>query len=283
MICLDQNCGRLIVLRGAATRVERALLSRIALVGLLAVLAACDGSAHASGAARPPFVGDDLRQYYPNLARSQTQYLEGDDSVPTPPRVSVVWFESKDQSTFLRYNTDPRSAQARCSYDELAWSTDGYLRYMRTVTDCARPRTEIVYEVPIVYLPQHWDGHPWRDDGQSVARYSIDGRLRCIGITAWTAQVLGVEQVAPGDAQLHWRTTQSTTWVTGDVQGGCTAGGVLHWQEDYWLTGHLPDGTRRSNGLRRTAGGNQDDRADTWDVRMTRWTPLPSRIGSPGP
>lgn len=245
---------------------------------LVAVLAAC-GAAPAPPPRKPPppFVNEDLRLYYPNVDRYKTMYLEGDNYWPNGPRATVLWFEPLDRQTFRVYNTPPNSVRARCGYDELAWRDDGYLRYTRTVVACGPQRTEIVYDEPIVFLPQRWNGQPWRVDGRSSARYSVDGMLGCRGTNVWTAEVLGVEQIPPGDVDLHWRTTQTTTWTTGDVKGGCFAGAVTRWQEDYWLTGKLPGprGTRDGRGLQLTVGGNLDKRDDNWDIRMARWVPLP--------
>jgi hypothetical protein len=258
----------------------------VAACAIAVVAGACAGTgaptsraraAPAREGAHAPFVGEDLRDYYPNLSRYTSYYLEGDDYTPGQPRLSVLWFEPRDQQTFRVYNSPPASAQARCGYDDLSWWGDGYLRYVRTVTACDAPRTEIVYDAPIIFLPDRWDGRPWRLDGRSSARYSIDGRPRCQGTNAWTAEIVGVEQVAPGDVELHWRTTQTTTWATGDVRGGCYAGFVTRWREDYWLTGQLTDpaGDHRGKGLRRTAGGNLDVHNATWDIRIARWMPLP--------
>lgn len=229
-------------------------------------------------AARPPFVGEDLRDYYPDLARYTTQYLDGDNFTATGPRPSVLWFERQDGETFRVYNSHPGSEQSRCNYDDLSWWKDGFLRYVRTVVACGTRRTEIVYDSPIIFLPRVWDGRPWSLDGRSGAQFFVNGRLRCEGTNAWTAQILGLEELAPGDFQLHWRTTQTTAWATGDVLGGCYAGTVTHWREDYWLTTRLPDprGAARGKGLARTMGGNLDLPDQSWDVRMARWVPLPT-------
>jgi hypothetical protein len=244
---------------------------------LLVLSAACSGAGSSKGPSRPPFVGEDLRYYYPGINRYQTQYLQGDDYWNGGPRLAVLWFERRDQRMYRVYNYPPGSPQARCGYDELTWTDEGYLRYSRTVTECGPQPTELVYDPPITYLPQYWHGRPWSQSGQSVARYSIGGRLRCVGIANWTNEVLGVDRIAPGDPELHARLSQTTTWVTGDVTGSCFANTVLNWREDYWLTAHLPDpdGVPRGNGLHRTVGGNLDSNRDYWDIRIARWAPLP--------
>lgn len=270
-------------MREQLTRALVALTRRVTTACTIGMVVASCGSTHAPAPATPrpvahaPFVGEDLGDYYPNLARYTTQYLEGDNYRPDGPRLSVLWFERQDRQAFRVYNSAPTSAQARCGYDELSWSRDGYLRYVRTVAACGQQRTEIAYEQPIVFLPQRWDGRPWRLDGRSAARYYIDGQLHCEGTNAWTAEVLGVEETSPGNADLHWRTTQTTTWTTGDVRGGCYAGSVTRWREDYWLTGRLPDpaGVRQGKGLQHTVGGNLDKPDQAWDIRMARWVPLP--------
>lgn len=246
---------------------------------LVLVLAACaSGPPPAATRSAPaPFVGQDLRDYYPDLARYTTQYLEGDNYGPGGPRFSVLWFERQDDQTFRIYNSDPTSADARCNYDELSWWKDGLLRYVRTVTACRKPTTTIEYDPPIIFLPQQWTGRPWRLNGQSTARSFVDGVLRCQGTNAWVAQIVGVEQGLPGDVELHWSTTQTTTWTSGSVPGLCYKGGVTHWREDYWLTARLadPGGVRQGKALWRTMGGNLDRPDLGWDIRMARWAPLP--------
>jgi len=267
-------------LQGALARTIAALTRGATSAGMVGLVMTSCASPPSSAAKAPAlFVGQDLRGYYPNLARYRTQYLEGDSYRPDPSHLSVLWFERQDQQTFLVYNSPPDSPQARCRYDELSWWEDGYLRYIQTADACGPRRTEIVYDAPIIFLPRRWDGQPWHLDGQSGARYYVDGTLRCVGTNRWTAEILGVEQVAQADSDLHWRTTQTTTWSTGDVSGGCYTGTVTHWQEDYWLTGRLldPSGARHGKGVQRTMGGNLDEHDQTWDIRMARWVPLPGR------
>jgi hypothetical protein len=265
---------------------RRVTVACLALLVLLGVTAGGTGGTTAVLADAGPaaaFAGADLRAYYPNLDRYQTQYLEGRNYVPHPdaPDRAVLWFERQDQWTWRMYNWAPEDPGRRCHYDQLSWWDDGYLRYVRTVDGavdgCGSQRTEIVYDPPIIFLPTVWSGQPWRLDGTSTARYLVDGQRRCEGTTSWTAEIPGVEQIAPGEAGLHWRTTQTTAWTTGDVVGGCYAGYATRWQEDYWLTNQLPDlgGVRQARGLKRTKGGNLDAPATGWDIWMDRWAALP--------
>lgn len=224
------------------------------------------------------FVRQDLSSYYPGLGL-RGDYLQGQNSVTSPPSPSVLWFERQDRYTFLQYNSRPGSAQSRCNADQLSWWPDGYLRYVKTTNACGSHPNVIDFSgAPIVFLPRTWDGNPWQLSGSSPAVYSVDGVVRCTGTTAWMAQILGVEEISPGELALHWRTTQSTRWATGDVQGGCFAGTTLRWQEDYWFTRQLPgprSGPGHRLGLKRARGGNLDVATGQWDIWMNRWASLP--------
>jgi hypothetical protein len=251
-----------------------------------ATIASGDAGVDERSAAVPSFVGEDLRDYYPNLALYRTQYLRGYNYVTSPPSYAVLWFEQKDSSTFLQHNGAPGDEQASCNTDYLSWWDDGFLRYVRTVNSCGAHTTDIDYMTqndPIILLPQSWDGRPWSFSSSSPAVYTVDGHPACSGTNAWTAQVLGVEQMAPGDYGLHFRTTQTLTlrvdpafdWSTFD--GGSPCAPTTHWQEDYWLVQDLPiDGGGTTKGLKRTQGGDLDVTTyPAWNIWMDEWAALP--------
>jgi hypothetical protein len=217
------------------------------------------------------FAGDDLASYYPNTALYQTQYLQGRNYVTDPPGSAVLWFVRQDQYTFLQHNGQPGGPQADCNTDYLSWWPDGFLRYVRTINSCGAHTTDIDYFTqndPIILLPHFWDGNPWTVSGTSTAVYRIDGTVACTGTNAWTARIYGVEQMAPGELGLHFRTSQTLS-LTGSACAPTT-----HWQEDLWLVQDLPGPNGPQKALKRTQGGNLDAGYPAWNIWMDDWAPL---------
>jgi hypothetical protein len=228
------------------------------------------------------FVNDDLRTYYPNISVYQSQFLQGGNYAPgaynyaaQKPSYAVLWFQAQDQYTFLIHNGAPGGSQASCNSDYLSWWNDGFLRYVKTVNTCNGDTSVIDYGTggnPIIFLPQRWNGEPWKLQGSSPAVYTSccsSGTIYCTGSNDWQAEIFGVDQAAPGVFGLHWRTTQ-TLKLNGS---GCAP--TTHWQEDYWLVQDLPGPNGPQKGLKRTAGGNRDIPWPSWDIWMDRWTNLP--------
>jgi len=225
------------------------------------------------GPGRADWAGDVLADYYPGT--STGTYLIGYNYVSQPPSVTVLWNDRQDADTFRQHNWGPYQ---RCHTDQLSWwaEVDGYLRYVSTTDTCTPGQsTAIIYSIPIIFLPRTWSGSYWSLTGTSSATYVINGITRCTGTTAWKAEILGLETIAPNEVGLHWRTTQTTTWATGDVTGGCWAGAITHWQEDYWFVNDLPGPNGPAKGLKRTKGGNLDVDAGRWDIWFDRWAALP--------
>jgi hypothetical protein len=220
----------------------------------------------------------DLKAYYPNPNLFKTNYLEGKNYVkPATPTRSVLWFESQDQWSFKQYNYAPTDVNSRCHYDLLSWWDDGFFRYTKTYNGCPGVTpNEIVYESPIILLPRFWNSSvPWSYTGQATAKYYQNGVLKCQGINSYTSQVIGLEQITPTEKGIHWKTTQTTKWTSGNVPGGCYAGYTTHWQEDYWLTDILPvQNGVVAKALKRSKGGNLDIPSDSWDIWFDKWSPL---------
>ena len=217
------------------------------------------------------FAGDDLRAYYPSVPAYQTEYLQGYNYVTSPQRYAVLWFQRQDQYTFLQHNGAPGGPQASCNTDYLSWWSDHFLRYVRTINSCGAQTTDIDYGGqgnPIILLPESWDGRAWSLGGTSPAAYRINGQTVCTGTNAWRAQIFGVEQMAPGEFGLHWRTTQTLTMA------GQPCAPTTHWQEDYWLVQDLPSPTGPQKGLKRTQGGDLDTTYPAWNIWMDAWTRL---------
>jgi len=229
-------------------------------------------SSHRNAALGP----QDLRSYYPNATLYATQYLSGQNYLPDPahPTWSVLWFEAQDAYSYRMYNSNPASPQARCHWDQLSWWPDGYLRYLKTVDNCAGSTVVTDFSAaPIIFLPENWDGvTPWRLEGSAPVTHFADGLIRCTGITVWLAQIFGWEPLTPQDHAIHWRTTQLTNWTTGS--GDCAAGTAVRWQEDYWLTAALASPAGPEKGLKRANGGNLDSASRHWDVWMNTWVSL---------
>lgn len=250
------------------------LLGTLAAMALTS-LAAADGATDPASA----FVNDDLRSYYPNISQYQTQFLQGGNYTPGAynyvaemAAYAVLWFEKRDQFTFVIHNGAPGGPQASCNSDYLSWWNDGFLRYVKTVNTCGSDTTVIDYGTagnPIIFLPQYWNGVPWNLNGSSPAVYSRNGTISCTGVNDWQAQIFGVDEMAPGVFGLHWRTTQ-TLRLNG---AGCAP--TTHWQEDYWLVRDLSSPNGPQKGLKRTEGGNRDIPWPTWDIWMSNWTTLP--------
>lgn len=221
----------------------------------------------------------DLKSYFPNTDFYKNYYLEGKNYVNSQsPSRAVLWFEPQDQSTYKMYNSAPEDANSRCHYDQLSWWDDGFLRYVKTHDECpGHTPNEIVYESPIIFLPRSWDSStPWSFSGQSNAKYYQNGVVACEGTNSYKGEIVGLEQIAPNEQGIHWRTTQTTSWTSGSIPGGCSAGSTTHWQEDYWLTDILPvaNGTP-VKGLKRSKGGNLDVASDSWDIWFDTWKLLP--------
>ena len=105
----------------------------------------------------------------------------------------------------------------------------------------------------------------------------------CKGYNDWTANIVGLEQIAPGETGIHWKTYQETTWTDGPgVQGGCWPGTITKWQEDYWLTDQLPWNNTVAKALKRSKGGNLNG-ADNWDIWFDKWQLLPWITPTPIP
>jgi hypothetical protein len=245
-------------------------------IGTLLLLLMFAGAPANAGAVSDSFVGQDLSAYYPG-AGLNGMYLTGANYVSSPPSSAVLWDQAQDSMTFLQHNWSPSDSKAACHTDQLSWWPDGYLRYVKTTDACGPDTTVIDYGTkgnPIIFLPRVWNGKPWQLSGSSPAVYRINGQVQCTGTDSWVAKILGVDQVAPGEFGLHWQTRQTTTWATGGVPGGCWAGTVTNWQEDYWLVNDLPSPSGPMKGLKRSKGGNLSG-ADNWDVWMDRWAPLP--------
>lgn len=220
----------------------------------------------------------DLKKYYPNTTQYDKRYLEGYNYISGEPQRSVLWFESQDQWTFRAYNSGPEDQNARCHWDELSWWDDGTLRYSKTHHECpGETASEIIYDAPIIFLPRYWSARqePWAINGSSGAKYYENGNLRCTGTNNYTAEIIGEEEIAPGQTGIHWRTTQTTNWDTGDVPGKCYVGYTTKWREDYWLSKlPLPNG-KEKGGLKRSVGGNLDNDDSSWDVWFDKWENLP--------
>ncbi len=221
----------------------------------------------------------DLASYYPNHELHESNYLEGFNYTTEPSGRSVLWFEKLDQWSFRLYNSAPEHHSRRCNWDQLSWWDDDTLRYAQTHHECSgSTSTDIVYENPIIFLPRYWEvGSAWSFNGSTPAKFYVDDELRCSGTNTYTAEIIGQEEIAPGEIGIHWRTTQTTFWDTGDVVGGCFAGYTTHWQEDYWLSDKLPvpDGNGVTKGLKRSKGGNLDNNNSSWDVWFDKWQELP--------
>ncbi|MBI1863598.1 hypothetical protein HYS03_00055 [Candidatus Woesebacteria bacterium] len=221
---------------------------------------------------------NDLRSYYPNYQMYQKYYLEGFNYVNGNKQRAVIWFEPQDKWSFRLYNYAPEDPNSRCHYDQLSWWDDGFLRYVKTHNECpGTTSNEIVYDPPIIFLPRYWsEKKPWSLNNQSNATYYENGQQVCTGVNNYTGSVIGWEEIAPGVKAIHWRTTQTTNWKTGNIQGRCYAGYTTNWQEDYWLIPSMPkQGGESANALKRTKGGNLDVQADSWDIWFDYWKPLP--------
>ena len=222
----------------------------------------------------------DLKSYYPNPTLYTDYYLEGYNYATGTPLRSVFWFEKQDQWSFKAYNAAPENPDAKCNYDLLSWWDDGYLRYAQTHHECpGSTPNDIYYESPIIFLPSTWNPKrgQWKLTGQSGAKYYENGVLRCTGTNNWTAEILGWEEIAPGEQAIHWRTTQITNWSTGDVAGKCYAGYTTNWREDNWLSQIPQPNGGLAKALKRSKGGNLDTQSGNWDVWYDRWAKLPTR------
>ncbi len=236
----------------------------------------------------------DLKSYYPNTDFFKNYYLEGKNYINSQsPTRSVLWFEQQDQWTFKMYNSAPEDVNKKCHYDQLSWWDDGFLRYVKTHDECpGQIPNEIVYDPPIIFLPRTWDSStPWSFSGQSNAKYYQNGVVVCEGTNSYKAEIIGLEQIAPNEQGIHWKTTQNTSWASGSVPGGCSAGYTTQWQEDYWLTDILPtQNSGAAKALKRSNGGNKGVASDSWDIWFDSWkllpwapTPVPTVAPTPTP
>lgn len=221
----------------------------------------------------------DLKSYYPNINLFKNYYLEGHNYINSQsPSRAVLWFEPQDQWSYKMYNSAPEDVNSRCHYDLLSWWDDGFLRYVKTHDECpGHTPNEITYDSPIIFLPRLWDSLvPWVYNGLSGAKYYQNGVLVCEGTNSYKAEIVGLEQIAPNEEGIHWRTTQTTNWTSGNVPGGCSAGSTTRWQEDYWLTNTLPiQNSTPTKALKRSKGGNLDISGNNWDVWFDSWKLLP--------
>lgn len=222
----------------------------------------------------------DLQSYYPNPSLYINYYLSGNNDInPNSQSAVVLWFAPQGQGKFKIYNSSPTSSISTCHWDLLSWGTDNYLRYSQTHDECpGNTPNDIVYSPGIIFLPKFWNSKlPWSLNSQSSASYYQNGALKCTGTISYKAEIVGIEQISPNQPGIHWRTTQTTNWKTGNVPGLCSAGFTTHWQEDYWLTDQLPvQNGNPTKGLKRSKGGNLDITSGNWDVWFDAWNFLPN-------
>jgi len=239
----------------------------------------------------------DLQTYYPNTSIYKTQYLEGTSNLNSSQGFrQVLWFEWQDQGTYKMYNSAPGAAHygsgpntSRCNYDVLSWwniNGDITLRYSKTHNECSGVVKETIYDPPIIFLPGSYNtAKPWSLDYSSTAKHYIDGKLSCVGVNNYKAQIHGqqTEKIPNSnnfEKNLHWSTTQKTTWNPGtyEINSLCSSGGVTNWKENYVLSDNISINGQlgKSNkGLRRTYGGNADGVHDQWDITFNSWNVLP--------
>lgn len=215
----------------------------------------------------------DFKSYFPNMDIFSKYYLEGKNTInPNSPARAVLWFEPQDQWTYKMYNSSPSDSIARCHYDVLSWWDDGFLRYTKTHDECpGHSPTDIIYDPPIIFLPRMWNGSDlWSLTSSSSATYLVNGSVACQGMINYTGKILGTDSLG-----IHWNTTQTTNWISGNVPGNCATGAVTHWKEDYWLTNGMSFENTVARGLKRSMGGNSDITSDNWDVTFDKWQLLP--------
>lgn len=212
----------------------------------------------------------DLKAYYSNTARANNYFLDGFNYHGTTS-VSNLWFEQQDQYSFKMYNSAPYD---RCHWDLLSWWDDNTFRYSQTHHECGSAvKNDTIYEPPIIFLPRYWDGNSWTVSSSSMVKTTEDGVIVCTGTNNYTASIIGIEEIAPGQSGIHWRTQQVTTW---DSFGKCNGWTPTVWQEDYWFYDSLPvDGGQPDKGLKRSKGGHLVESSDNWDVWFDHWKQLP--------
>lgn len=210
-----------------------------------------------------------MRTFFPNDTQSANHYLLD----VSPP--GLLWFEYMDSSTFRQYNNPPYK---RCHYDQFAWGSDGYMRYVQTVDWCTLGTSTVdSFDPPIVFLPPSWNdaGEAWSTSGSVTQSHFVNGVLTCQGTNTYTNTILGWELIAPGQWAIHWRTNQTICWTLGSC-GNCT-NWKTHWEEDWFFITNLPleeGGTARA--LKRTLGGNLDISPwPQWDEWFDLWKHLP--------
>lgn len=233
------------------------ILATFAAVLMLAIAAP-------ASAQEPPV---DFTDLYPGT--DGTTYLTGTNYAVVPPSSAVLWMDIADRGWWYLFNSNPASESASCHWDRFRWHDE--LRYYQTHHSCGDSLTSVIYPGGVVYLPATWVGGPWTRSGSTPAWYFVDGDLVCIGTLEWTAEVLGVVELAPGVDAVWTRTTQTTTWTDGpgDPVTGCAPGATARYQDHHFWTDRLA----------RSVGGNLD-RHDAghgwdWDVWFDGWAPMP--------
>ncbi len=197
----------------------------------------------------------NLKKYYPNPALAYNgEHLEGFNYEHTPPSRSVLWFEEFNKGRFRQYNSAPGE---RCHYDALRWRK--VLKYSGTHDSCGAITYDTIYSPAIVFIPKRWNGDHWIRNGVSSVTQKENGVTVCTGTNTWRADLFGYVEVTPGVQGIHWRSTQSTVWDTGNCAD-------TEWQEDYFMIDSLPGG----KGLKRSVGGNKSG-SFRWDVWFDRW------------
>jgi hypothetical protein len=197
----------------------------------------------------------------------------------------------------------------------MATQNDNSLRYTDTIDACkvmdgsGGKAWRIMYgsghpETGLQILPgSNWDdATEWYRAGSSWARYyesstiALDSggtpyltnpQLRCDGNNYWSArlhpgQVKLIDNPEPTPDVYAWHltTTEETHWFSGPgstTPGGCAAGHVTRWQQDYYFVDKLataPGVTPAGRpGVARIVGGNLDG-GEWFDVWFNRWEPF---------
>ncbi len=225
----------------------------------------------------------DFSRFYPNTGMYKTKYLNGNNYVTTPASWAVLWFgDIKSTGQYKMYNSNPAGSDARCNWDQFAWTRTS-LQYSRTRNTCGTTNSDIQYSPAIAYLPRTWDGKAFKKSGTSVATYFESGRLKCAGTNSWIAEISADPvELSSGVMATHVRSTQTTSWSSGpgSKTTGCKPGEKSRYQENLYFVTDLPiyGSQNVAPGLKRSVGGSLDfyaQRGWDWDIWFDNWKQLP--------
>lgn len=207
-----------------------------------------------------------MKSIYPGQGAQSGLFL-----VQDTPAYQVLWYEAQDAWSWLQYNSAPYE---RCHFDRLSWWDDGWLRYDWTHNGCGLVVEDTLYNPPLLFMPEWWDGQYWQYGSQSAVTTYRDNVLDCTGTNTYTNRLW--PETGSGLNVIKFMTEQTTVW---NNVGSCAGWNATQWQEVYTFVEALPveGGAATLPGLWKSRGDVLIDEEwhSLWNITYNHWEALP--------